>query len=83
MGLTLLLGKGQLLTKQWMNVLRWLSHVMCVCMLVNDTMILQDGQRLGIGSGSTIVFAVDRIGQCIKCKHALSCDSHVRTCIVM
>lgn len=59
------------------------SRDVCVCMLVNDTMILQDGQRLGIGSGSTIVFAVDRIGQCIKCKHALSCDSHVRTCIVM
>lgn len=52
-------------------------------MLLNDTMILQDGQRLGIGSGSTIVFAVDRIGQCIKCEHALSCDSHVRTCIAM
>ena len=27
--------------------------------------IIQNNQKLGIGSGSTIVFAVERLGQCI------------------
>lgn len=31
----------------------------CVCVCV----LLQDNQKLGIGSGSTIVFAVERLGK--------------------